>query len=77
MLNTEQFENNHISVDCFVAEHHITMTHFTGNTAYNIMPTFRIKQIQLTNFTTKYLSSFTVFCTEKLLLPLALFPYSF
>jgi hypothetical protein len=58
MLNTEQFENNHISVDCYVAEQHITMTNVTGNTAYNIMPTFRIKQIQLTTFTTKYMIFF-------------------
>jgi hypothetical protein len=46
MLNTKQLENNHISVDCYVTEHHTAMTHVTGNTAYNIMPTFRIKQIQ-------------------------------
>jgi len=58
MLNTEQFENNYISVDCYIAEHHITMTCVTGNTAYNIMPTFRKKQIQLTNFTTKYIIFF-------------------
>lgn len=60
MPNTEQFENNHISVDCYIVEHHTTMTHITGNTAYDIMSTFRIKQSHFTNFTKKNLTSF--FC---------------
>ena len=77
MLNNEQSDNTHISMDCYVVEHHITMTRVTGNTAYNIMPTFRTKQSHLINFTTKYVIFFTVFYIEKLLLPLALFPYSF
>jgi hypothetical protein len=32
------------------AKHHITITCAAGNTAYNIMPTFRMKQIQLKKF---------------------------